>query len=334
MPLNTIHWLKKIIFAVAATTLAASAAASEAVNLYTDRYEVFLKPVIAAFEKKSGIKVNALFAKKGLLERMRLEGTNSPADVILVKGVGNLTDFVNAGLIQPYNAPDIAAQVLPGYANDNWVSVTRRARIMFVAKGSDLGGLDYLSLAAPENKGKICIRSGQNIYNVSLFADMIMRMGEDKTRDWVRGIKDNLARKPQGKDRTQIKDVAAGVCGIGIANSYYYFQLLRNDDSRAAMQKVQPVVPPTAHIDVTGIGIARHAPHPQAAKTFMRFMVSEEAQEIYAQQNKEFPVRPGAALLPEMQPYAEALGSAPPPAAFAPYIAAASQIVEEVRFNQ
>lgn len=325
--------LSLALLCVAAATPASAGAAGE-VNLYTDRQAVFLMPVLAAFEEETGIKTNVLFAKKGLLERMVAEGEGSPADVVLALDIGRLQDYRDAGVIAPYGDKSIAAAVLPGYATEHWVAVTRRARILYVAKdgGEDINS--YAALAAPENRGKVCLRSGTNTYNIGLFADMIDRLGEAKAKEWLAGVRDNLARKPQGKDRTQIRDVGAGVCGIGVANSYYYFQMARDPDKKAAVANVQPVIPRRAHINVTGAALAAHAPNRANALRLMRFLVSARAQEIYANENNEFPVRADVAVPELMAPFRQALESAAPLADIARHRAAASRMVEELKFNR
>lgn len=327
------RWIKCAAAAAAALLLALPpAGAAEEVNLYTDRQEVFLKPVLRAFEADTGIKVNVLFAKKGLLERMRAEGDHSPADVLLAVDIGRLQDFIDAGVLAPYNDPAIAAAVLPGYSTDYWVAVTRRARILYVPRGSAIK--DYDDLAQPAQRGKVCLRSGRNTYNIGLFADMIARHGEAAAKQWLAGVKANLARKPQGKDRTQIQDVAAGVCGVGVANSYYYFQLIKDPEQRKKLENVQPLIPPRAHINVTGAALAAHAPHRANALRLMRFLVSRPAQEIYASENNEFPVRADAELPPALAPYKRRLDEAADLADIARYRAAASRLVEALDFDR
>ena len=302
------------------------------VNLYTDRQAVFLKPLLAAFEKEHDISVNVLFAKKGLLERMQAEGTQSPADVVMVVDLGRLQDFVAAKVLAPYRDSAIAEAVLPGYANDYWVAVTRRARVLYVGQDSQIE--DYDDLAAADNRGKVCLRSGLHIYNIGLIADRIARNGLMATRQWLVGLKQNLARKPQGKDRTQIKDVAAGVCGVGIANSYYYFQLLTQPGGEEELKDVRVVIPPQAHINVTGAALAAHAPHRENALALLRFLVSQRGQEIYAAENNEFPVRTDVRLPAHLAPYQQALSTAAPVQDVAQYRRAASKLVEEIGLDR
>lgn len=302
------------------------------VNLYTDRQAVFLKPLLAAFEKEHDISVNVLFAKKGLLERMQAEGTQSPADVVMVVDIGRLQDFVAAKVLAPYRDSAIAEAVLPGYANDYWVAVTRRARVLYVGPDSQIE--DYDDLAAADNRGKVCLRSGLHTYNIGLIADRIARNGLTATRQWLVGLKQNLARKPQGKDRTQIKDVAAGVCGVGIANSYYYFQLLTQPGGEEELKDVRVVIPPQAHINVTGAALAAHAPHRENALALLRFLVSQRGQEIYAAENNEFPVRTDVRLPAHLAPYQQALSTAAPVQDVAQYRRAASKLVEEIGLDR
>ena len=322
--------LRSVILTLA--LLSATATANE-VNLYTDRQEVFLRPLLQAFEEETGIKTNVLFAKSGLLERMRAEGDRSPADVVMAVDSGRLDDFARAGLLARHNDNALRTAVPPGLRDDYWVGVTRRARILYVGKETVIQS--YQDLAAPENAGKVCIRSGTHLYNIGLFADFISRWGENATKQWLADVKNNLAQRPQGNDRAQINGVANGDCGVGVANSYYYFQMARDSEKKKWLEEtVRVVVPQQAHINVTGAGLAAHAPHRDNALLLMRFLVGKRAQEIYATQNKEFPVRDDVPFPPELSPFRAALKNAAPLADISRHRATASRLVEEVGFNR
>ena len=281
-------------------TIAPARAAAEEVNLYTDRQEVFLRPMLKEFTRQTGVEVNVLFIKSGLRERLRAEGAASPADVALVADVGALSDIVSDALTRKPGA-ELAAQlakvVPPAYRDPDgeWFGVTRRARILYVRKGGESRARDYSALAGPEWRGKVCTRSGRHPYNIGLISHIIASRGEGEARKWLDGFKANLARKPQGNDRAQIKAVLSGECGLAVANSYYFFQTLKNAESDAAREKLRqtviPVYPPDPNVNITGMALAAHSPNPENAAQLMRFLVGEKAQNLYAAENREFPVR-------------------------------------------
>lgn len=315
--------------------LLAMPAHSDEVNLYTDRQEVFLRPLAEAFEEESGIKVRMLFVKKGMLERIRAEGGESRADVVMALDIGKLRDFAAAGLVVPVVGDAALDKVPPDYRDPDgyWFGVTRRIRAIYAPKGS--GIQTYQQLA--ERDG-VCLRSGRHLYNISLIADMIGRHGIDAARDWLRGVKANLARRPQGNDRAQIRGVLNGECKVGIANSYYYFQMLRRDDPEAPrrrlLDEVEMIIPQKPSVNITGIALGRHAPNRGNAIKLMRFLVGARAQSIYAAQNFEFPVDDNAALPPELQPYRPRLKDAAAPINAALYRAEASVMVEDIGFDR
>lgn len=337
------------IAALAALLLAVAAAApvradAGEVNLYTDRQEVFLRPALAAFTAATGVEVKALFIKAGLRERLRAEGASSPADVLLVVDVGALSDMVGDGLTRPAPADlaaDLARVVPAGRRDENnhWFGVTRRARILYAAAGRAAALRDYADLAAPEWRDGVCLRSGRHPYNIGLISHVIAARGESAAREWLAGVKQNLARRPQGNDRAQIKGVLTGECAVGVGNSYYFFQTLRNADNDAARDelraKVIPVYPDNPNVNITGMALAAHAPNAENAAKLMRFLVGEAAQKIYASENKEFPVRDDAEWPEDLAPYREKLKtSAVPLTRLAELRALSSQIVEELNFDR
>ena len=326
------------IAGLALAVAAAGGSAAAEVNMYTDRQEVFLRPVVEAFEQGSGVKVNITFIKKGLFERMKAEGANSRADVVMALDINLLRDFAAAGLTAPVSGDAVLDSAPPDYrdARGFWFGVTRRIRAIYAPKGS--GIKTYEELAEPKHKGKICLRSGAHLYNIALFADIIGRHGIDKGEQWLRAIKDNLARKPQGNDRAQIRGVLNGECQIGIANTYYFFQMLRNDKDEAPraklLEKVEIIIPEKPSVNVTGVALAKHAPHREDALKLMRFLVGARAQNLYASQNFEFPVSDNAEYPQELQPYKEQLKDAAAPIDTARHRADASRIVESIGFNR
>ncbi len=329
------QWTSRLLAGAAA--LLCAAATGDEVNLYTDRQEVFLREVLTAHERESGDKVNVLFAKKGLLERAKAEGDSSPADVFLVTDIGRLLNFVDAELTAPATDANIGDALDKNLRDPkgHWFAVTRRVRAIYAAPGAAVN--TYTDLAKPENRG-VCIRSGAHPYNNALFADMISRHGRDDAAQWLRGLKTNLARAPQGKDRTQINAVANGVCNFGIANSYYYFHMLANADEerkKTLRENVAMLVPQDAHVNITGMALARHAPNPEAGQRLMKFLLSDAAQQTLAEKNFEFPARDEIPYPSPLRPYRKALENAP---VSLPNIArhrrTASELVDETGFDR
>ncbi len=311
--------------------LAAPVYAAE-VNLYTDRQEVFLRPLALAFEEESGIKVNVLFVKKGMFERIKAEGNKSPMDVVMALDIGKLRDIAAAGLIVQVD-DDVLNKVPDDYRDPDgyWFGITRRIRAIFAPKGSGIKTYEQLA----ERDG-ICLRSGKHLYNISLIADMIGRHGADKAKQWLRGVKANLARRPQGNDRAQIRGVLNGECKVGIANSYYYFQMLRKDNPEAPrlLAEVEMIIPQKPSVNVSGIALGKHAPNRDNALKLMRFLVGARAQNLYASENFEFPVSDDAVFPPELEPYRSRLIDAAAPTDTALHRVDASIMVENIGFDR
>lgn len=324
------------ILAMLATAMPTPAAFADGeVNLYSNRYEVFVRPLADAFEKETGIKVNTLFAKKGMFERVKAEGEKSPVDVIMALDVGSLRDYAAAGLVSPL-AGDAALNKVPADYRDPdgyWFGVTRRIRAIYAPKGSGIKTYEELA-----KRGGICTRSGKHLYSNALIADMIGRHGLDEAKKWLRAVKDNLARRPQGNDRAQIRGVLNGECKVGIGNTYYYFQMLRKDDPEAPrkrlLEEIEMIIPRKPSVNMTGVALARHAPNRDNAVKLMRFLVSERAQKLYASQNFEFPVSDGAEYPPELEPYRAQLADAAAPIDTALHRVDASIMVENIGFDR
>ena len=216
-PLHTIPLAVAGLLAAASPTLGQGQ-----VNLYSYREAKLLQPLVEAFTKDTGIKVNVISASSGLEQRIKTEGTNSPADVLLVVDVSRLEAAVQAGVTQPLNSKTVD-QVVPAAYRDpegHWAAVAMRARVVYASNDRvKQNAITYEELADPKWKGKICIRSGQHYYNIALFAAMIAKHGEAKTEEWLKGLKANLAQKPSGGDRETARDIAAGKCDLGIGNT-------------------------------------------------------------------------------------------------------------------
>lgn len=299
--------LRKSLLAVA--TLAASLSAtsanadSEEINIYSYRQPFLIQPLLDKFSDNTGIKTNVIFAKKGLIERMQHEGKNSPADILLTADIGPLHDALEKGLLAPVHSDAIDSNVPEQYRDpeDRWVGLTSRARIIYASKDRVKPGeiTSYADLADPKWKGRICTRSGKHTYNLSLIGSLIAHNGEAATEVWLRAVKDNLARKPQGNDRAQVKAVKEGVCDLALGNSYYFGKMLTNEketEQQEWAKSVNLIFPDQdgngTHMNISGAGIAKYAPHPEAAKKLLEYLTEQDAQEYYANVNFEFPVRP------------------------------------------
>ena len=201
----------------------AYAGEAKAVNVYSYRQPVLINPLLAEFTKQTGIKTNVIFAKKGLIERIAAEGKLSPADVLLTVDIGRLSAAVEKGISQPVNSATIEGNIPAKYrsAKGDWFGLTVRSRVVYASKARVAqDAITYEELADPKWKGKICMRSGQHVYNVAMIASMIAHNGAEKTKTWLKGLKANLARKPSGNDRAQVKAVYAGQCDLAIAHTY------------------------------------------------------------------------------------------------------------------
>ncbi len=289
----------------AALMLAAvtSGAGAAEVNIYSARQEALIKPQLDAFTAETGITVNLVTGEaKELVQRMTAEAANSPADMLFTADAGNLAAAADNGLCQRIRS-EVLENAIPAPYRDPegaWFGLGLRARPIFYVPGKvDLAELKtYEDLAEPKWKGRILVRSSNHIYNQSLLASMIAHRGPEAAETWAKGVAENLARKPQGGDRDQIKAAAAGEGDIVIANSYYYAQMLTSDkpEEREAATKLKIIWPNQddrgTHVNVSGACVAAHAPHKEEAVKLLEFLVSDEAQRIYAEKGQEFPVKP------------------------------------------
>ena len=314
MPVSTKPSLRASVLTPLTAAIALGAAALPAhaqgeVTLYTTREPGLIQPLLAAFTAQTQVKVNTVFVKDGLLERVRAEGERSPADVLMTVDVGSLVDLVEGGVTQPVQSPALNSAIpanLRG-ADGQWFALSMRARVLYADKDMKLASFRYEDLADPRYKGKVCIRAGQHPYNTSLIAAMIAHDGEARTEQWLRGVKANLGRKATGGDRDVARDILGGICDIGLANSYYVGQMKSSkegSDARKWGDAIQVVRPTFAakgsgtHVNVTGASVAKNAPQRANAVKLLEFLVSEPAQAMYAEANYEYPVRKGVALNP------------------------------------
>jgi iron(III) transport system substrate-binding protein len=271
------------------------------VNIYSYRQPFLIEPLTTAFTDKTGIKVNIVYLRKGMIERMKAEGKRSPADVVLTVDISRLSALVEAGLTQQVVSQILSTNVPEKYRDPagHWFGLTTRARIIYVSKERVRTGeiKSYEDLADPKWRGKVCTRSGLNAYNLALTSAIIHHHGEDYAKKWLDGFKQNLARKPQGNDRAQVKAIWAGECDLSIGNTYYMGKMLK-DPEQADWAKSVNIVFPTfegggTHVNVSGIGMAKFSPNKENALALMEFLSSGEAQEIYATANFEYPIAPG-----------------------------------------
>ncbi|MFQ5773275.1 MAG: Fe(3+) ABC transporter substrate-binding protein [Kiloniellaceae bacterium] len=296
-----------ILLAAAVASVAAGAAQEdEVLNIYTSRHYQSDEALYEGFTRLTGIRINRIEGKgDALIERIKSEGPNSPADVLITVDAGRLWRAEQAGLFQQVTSDTLAARVPANlrHPEGRWFGFSQRARLIFYNKDAVKPGeiKSYEDLADPKWRGMVCIRSSSNIYNLSLLGSIIASRGEAAAQAWAKGVVANFARDPQGGDTDQIKAVAAGECGIALANSYYYARLMTSpkEEDRKIAEAVGVVFPNQedrgTHVNISGAGVLKHARHTDAAVRFLEYLTSEEAQRIFADGNNEYPVVPGVA---------------------------------------
>ena len=292
-----------------------SAAADTELNLYSARHYQTDEALYANFTKQTGIKINRIEAKEDeLLERLKNEGSQSPADVFITVDATRLDQADQLGLFAPVKSSLLEARIPVHLRSPHWFAFSTRARVILynkrTVKPEDV--VSYEALAAPKLKDQICVRSGSHPYNLSLLASIIAHQGEPKAEAWVKGLVANLARPPRGGDTDQIKAVAAGECGVALSNSYYFARLMRSEkpEDRKIVESIGVIWPNQqttgTHINVSGGGMLKHAPHKEAAIKFLEYLTSDEAQRYFADGNNEWPV---VASVKVDNPALKALGS-------------------------
>ncbi|WP_313556848.1 Fe(3+) ABC transporter substrate-binding protein [Agrobacterium cavarae] len=321
-----------------------SAFAGGEVNVYSYRQPELIQPLLDAFTKETGIEINVLFLDKGLVERIQAEGVNSPADILLTVDIARLVEAKEGGVTQPVLNDPIIEKDIPANLRDpegEWFGLTTRGRVVYASKERvPQQSITYEELADLKWKGKICIRDGQHSYNIALFASMIAHHGLDYTRTWLTGLKNNLARKPDGTDRSQAKSIYSGECDIALGNTYYVGLMLTNEqepEEKVWANSVKVIFPNAedrgTHVNISGVAMTKYAPNKENALKLMEFLASGEAQEIYAKQVFEYPVLPGA----QPSDVVKGFGPIKPDTLSLTEIAAhrkeASELVDEVGFN-
>lgn len=290
-------------------------AADTELNLYTARHYQTDEALYVNFTKKTGIKINRIEGKEDeLLERIKNEGTNSPADVFITVDASRLAKADQLGIFVPVESKTLQERIPSNLRTPTWYAFSTRARVVVYNKIDVSKELvqTYEDLANPALKGKVCVRSGSHPYNISLGAALIQHLGVAKTEEWARGLVANFARAPKGGDTDQIKAVGAGECGVALANTYYVARLLNSTkpEDVLLMEKVAIAWPDQktfgTHINVSGGGVLKHAPHKEAAVKFLEYLASDEAQIYFADGNNEWPAVSGVKI---KNPGLEAMGN-------------------------
>lgn len=293
--------------AMAAQAGAASAAQENVLNLYSSRHYQTDEALYGNFTKQTGIKLNRIEAGEDpLIERLKNEGASSPADVLVTVDAGRLWRAEQAGLFQPIQSKVLESRIPAHFRvpNNQWFGFSARARVIVYNKGAVQPAevQNYEDLADPKFKGKVCSRSGSHVYNLSLMSALIEHWGEAKAEQWARGVVANFARAPKGGDTDQIKAVATGECAVAISNSYYYVRLMKSDkpEDRKIIEQVGLIWPNQksfgTHMNISGAGVVKHAPHKEAAVRFLEYLASDQAQAYFADGNNEWPVVKGVKL--------------------------------------
>ena len=289
----------------AAFTLGLAALANPAfadeVNVYSHRQPELVQPLFDAFTAETGIDVNVAYVDKGMVERLVAEGDRSPADLVMTVDIARLEQIVEAGVTQPVTSDVLKANIPAAYRDpaNQWFGLTSRARVIYASKDRVKDGevTTYEDLADPKWQGRICTRPGTHDYNLGLMAAMIAHHDEDFARTWAAGVKANLAHKPEGNDRSQVKSIWAEECDISLGNTYYMGEMLADAEQKDWANSVRIVYPAFedggTHVNISGMAMTKAAPNRDAALKLMEFLAADEAQKIYADTNHEFPVKPG-----------------------------------------
>ncbi len=294
--------MKSRSFLFVAALLAQPVLADTELNLYSARHYQTDEALYANFTKQTGIKINRIEAREDeLLERIRNEGGQSPADVFITVDATRLAKADELGLFAPVKSKVLEERIPAHLRSSDWFAFSTRARVILYNKAAikpeDVK--TYEDLADPKLKGQVCSRSGAHPYNLSLLASIIAHDGEQKAEQWTKGVVANFARSPKGGDTDQIKAVAAGECGVAISNSYYFARMMRSSrpEDRKAVETIGVVWPNQqgrgTHINISGGGMLKTAPHKEAAVKFLEYLVSDDAQRYFADGNNEWPVVAG-----------------------------------------
>ena len=318
------------------------------VNLYTTREPALIRPLLDRFTQQTGVTVNTVFVQGGLAERIAAEGIRSAADIAMVVDIGNLMELVDRDLAQPVQSAALEAAIPPSLRapDGRWFALSLRARAIYASRErvaeADAARLTYEALAEPRFRGRVCIRSGQHPYNTALFSTLLVQHGEAWLRDYLTRLKANLARRAAGGDREVARDILAGICDVGVSNTYYEGLMLSGaggEEQKRWGEAVRVVLPTFkdgagTHVNVSGAAVARNAPNRAEAVRLLEYLVTPEAQRMYADLNFEHPVRPGVELNPIVQGFGPLKPDTTPLTAIAGNRAEASLLVDRLGFDR
>jgi iron(III) transport system substrate-binding protein len=333
------------VLLIVAAAIAGGQALAEEVNIYTTREPGLTQPLLDTFSKETGIETNTVFVESGIAERLEAEGANSPADIVMVVDYGMLIDMVERGLTQAVESGVLKAAVPENLRGPegHWYTLSMRARVIYASKERvEEETLTYEDLADPKWQGRVCIRSGQHPYNNALFAAMIAKDGEERTEEFLTAVRKNLARTAGGGDRDVARDILADICDVGVGNSYYV-GLMRSGRGGPEQEKwgdaIKVILPTFAdgagtHVNIAGAVVAKNAPNRENAVRLLEYLVSPEAQAIYAKGNFEYPVLPGAEVDPIIAKLGDLKVDTLPLHEIYEHRRAASELVDKVGFDQ
>ena len=318
-------------------------AQSGEVNIYSYRQPELIAPLLSAFTRQTGIETNIIFAPKGLEERIAAEGRNSPADVIMTVDIGRLQQARQLNILQPVRSAVLESNI-PAIFRDpdgHWFGLTTRARIIYASRERvPQDAITYEELADEKWRGRICTRSGLHVYSIGLIASVVAHAGRDAAREWLEGVRDNLARAPAGNDRAQIRSIYNGECDIAIGNTYYMGKMLTNEkepEQKDWAGSVRILFPNQdgrgTHVNISGMAMARHAPNRENALRFMEFLSTGPAQNIYAEENFEYPVMDDVPVSDMVAGWGDFTADKLALSDIAAQRGVASELVEEVGFD-
>ena len=299
------------------TTFVPSLLSANEINIYSHRQPFLINPFLELFTEETGIKTNVVYSKKGLAQRLKAEGDKSPADVILTVDIGRLYIYDDLDLLAPINSKKLLNNI-PIYLRspeNTWFGLSKRARVIVVNKNKIQDGeiTRIEDLADTKWKGKICTRPGSHVYNRGIMASVLAALGEEKAEQWAKSFVNNLAKRPQGNDRAQVKAIYEGECDIALINNYYFGKLKFSEDpqQRKWVENVKLIFPNQgendrgAHVNISGGGIAKYSKNKENALALLEFLTSEKAQKLYGEINFEYPVNPKVLPSLELQKWGE-----------------------------
>lgn len=333
--------MKVKLLTLMASLVSISSFATEEVNIYSFRQPFLIEPILQEFTAQTGIKTKVVFAKSGLIERIIREGKHTPADIVLSSDFNTLLQLQESNLMQPIASERVANNVPAAFrAQDGqWVALTKRARNVYSSKErvGKLDSFNYEDLAKPEYLGKVCTRSGKHPYNLGLVASMIAHHGEEYTKQWLEGVKTNLARKPQGNDRGQVKAIKEGLCDVALGNSYYFGKMIEDPEQKDWADAVYINFPNQqnrgTHINVSGVVLSKFSKNKSNALKLIEFMTDNKAQNMYASLNMEYPVKNGVPLSELVASWGTFKEDALPLTEVSKYRPAALKLMDEVKFD-